>query len=199
MPFFRSQAIDNNAEGNESTYICNSNFRNPEKTDAGPFNDSLLSGGQLLAPKLNLSLSSQSLPHANSSQIRRKRIEFMLSGKTPKIHGSNLETLGKEDFFLHQHSSTQSYSTSPQLLQSLTTDISSFDRPIKLHHAFSNFDDVTEEPNSVLNGSCLLQPGSASHRVKYRGNETRRKTNFKNTGRYISLPEETFDSKETYL
>ena len=50
--FFRSHAIDNNAEGNENTYICNSNFRNPKKTDAGPFNDSLLSGGQLMAPEI---------------------------------------------------------------------------------------------------------------------------------------------------
>ena len=123
----------------------------------------------------------------------------MLSGKTPKIHGSNLENLGKEDLFLHQQSSTQSYSTSPHLLQSLTADIASLDQAIKLHHAFSNFDDVTQEPNSVLNGNCLLQPGSASHRVKYRGNESRKKSNLKNTGRYISLPEETFDSKETYL
>ena len=198
--FFRSHAIDNNAEGNENTYICNSNFRNPEKTDAGPLNDSLLSGGQLMAPKLNLSLSSQSLPHANVSHIRRKRIEFMLSGKTQKIHGSNLENLGKEEIFLQQQSSTQSYSTSPQLLHSMTSDTFDVDRPIKLHHTFSNFDDVTEEqPNSVLNGNCLVQPGSASYRVKYRGAENRKKSNLKSTGRYVSLPEETFESKETYL
>ena len=93
--FFRSHAIDNNAEDNENTYICNSNFRNPEKTDAGPLNDSLLSGGQLMAPKLNLSLSSQSLPHTNVSQIRRKRIEFMLSGKTPKNSWIKFGKLGK--------------------------------------------------------------------------------------------------------
>ena len=82
----------------------------------------------------------------------------------------------------------------------MTSDIFDVDRPIKLHHTFLNFDDVTEEqPDSVLNGNCLVQPGSASYRVKYRGDESRRKSNLKSAGQYVSLPEETFESKETYL
>ena len=221
--FFRHRAVSNNTEGNEDTYICSSNFKSPEKTDGGPLNDSLISGGNLTMPTLR-NTSTHSLSISNLPQVKQKRLDFMLMGRSDKISGStsritdrphlpNLEIISASD-------RTPSPISPPQPIK---TRISFSDQlennePIRAKQSKSSnsFVDVTDESGSILKNHDIIQPGSATHRLKVQLTvpERTRQSSLRKEGRgnkgmssgrggklgsrFISLQEDA-SSKETYL
>ena len=172
--YFRHRAISNNSEGNEDTYICSSNFKSPEKTDAGPLNDSLMTGGNLYPPKLHPSMSTHSLSISNLPQVKQKRLEFMLNGRTQKISGSTSRIADKPilttlEVIPANERKTNSLTPSGQPIKNHISFSDECDnQPIraKQQKLFTSVVDVTDENGAHMRNEDFLQPGSANHRLK---------------------------------